>query len=128
MRAPNAQEAGRLLRPVPGISGTMSTTDASPPTEPQAQPPMNALSLVSLVRLRGERLPRGGRIWIAFACMGLMKSALPLAPPPRPSAPGAGVVDDHNLRHGAKVIGPGACRKGDLRSSVPPKPGAQLPA
>ena len=89
---------------------------------------MNPLILLAVLRLREERLPRQGRIWIAFACMGLMTNALPLAPPPRPSAPGAGVVDDHNSRHGAKVIGPGACWKGDLRSSIPPEPEAQLPA
>lgn len=38
-----------------------------------------ALILMAILRLRGERLPRGRRIWIAFACMGLMNNALPFS-------------------------------------------------
>jgi len=98
----------------------MSTTEATPPTKPQAQRPMTALEwgmllalatvwggsfffnevalrelpvftvvvgrvalaaivLLAVLRLRAERLPRGGRIWAAFACMGLMNNALPFS-------------------------------------------------
>ncbi|RXV62716.1 EamA family transporter [Roseovarius sp. A46] len=38
-----------------------------------------ALILMAILRLRGERLPRGRRIWVAFACMGLMNNALPFS-------------------------------------------------
>ncbi|MFB9149221.1 DMT family transporter [Roseovarius ramblicola] len=38
-----------------------------------------AVLLLAVLRLRGERLPRGGRIWAAFACMGLMNNALPFS-------------------------------------------------
>lgn len=38
-----------------------------------------AIVLLAVLRLRAERLPRGGRIWAAFACMGLMNNALPFS-------------------------------------------------
>lgn len=40
---------------------------------------LGALILLGLLRLRGERLPRGGGIWAAFAVMGLMNNALPFS-------------------------------------------------
>lgn len=38
-----------------------------------------ALILMAILRLRGERLPRGWRIWAAFACMGLINNAVPFS-------------------------------------------------
>ncbi len=38
-----------------------------------------AILLWGVLRLRGERLPRDGRVWFAFFCMGLLNNAVPFS-------------------------------------------------
>ena len=38
---------------------------------------LGAVLLAAILRLRGEHLPRGRRVWAAFFCMGLLNNAIP---------------------------------------------------
>lgn len=38
-----------------------------------------AIILLIIMRLRGERMPRGRRVWTAFFCMGLLNNAIPFS-------------------------------------------------